>query len=62
MSRNYAKVLAYYQRWLRGEPGGWDKARVRALVGLPTGITAAEYEKITGEPYDAPVTVNNSEE
>lgn len=52
MSKNYNMVRSYYQRWLRGEPGGWDKAKVRSLVGLPTGITAAEYEQITGEPYE----------
>ena len=52
MSKNYNMVRSYYHRWLRGEPGGWDKAKVRSLVGLPTGITAAEYEQITGEPYE----------
>lgn len=32
--------------------GLWTKEQVYAVVGVPkTGITAVEYEQITGEPY-----------
>ena len=45
MSRNYYTIRNYYKT------GRWDKDRLRAVVGKPTGITPAEYELITGEPY-----------
>ena len=45
MSKNFCTFRGYYLNGL------WDKARLRAVVGKPTGITAAEYELITGEPY-----------
>ena len=47
MSANYYKIRGYYLRGL------WSKERVRLMVGKPLGITAEEYEKITGEPYGA---------
>ena len=47
MSKNFYTFRGYYLNGL------WDKARLRAVVGKPTGITAAEYELITGEPYSA---------
>lgn len=45
MSRNYYKIKSYY------DTGLWDKRRVYNVVGRSTGITAEEYELITGEPY-----------
>lgn len=45
MSKNFYTCLVYYLNGL------WDKARLRAVVGKPMGITAVEYELITGEPY-----------
>ena len=45
MSKNFFKFRGYYL------DGLWDKARLRAVVGKLTGITAAEYELITGERY-----------
>ena len=44
-SKNFEKIKAYY------DEGLWDKSRVYAVVGKKTGITAEEYEEITGEPY-----------
>ena len=45
-SKNYLMVKRNY------EAGLFSKEQVYALVGVPrTGITAAEYEQITGEPY-----------
>lgn len=46
-SKNFAKVKMYY------DTGLWSKSRVRAVVGKSYGITAEEYEEITGEPYEA---------
>lgn len=45
MSKNFYIFRGYYLNGL------WDKARLRAVVGKPTGINVAEYEEITGEPY-----------
>lgn len=45
-SKNYEKIKAYY------DTGRWDKDRVYNVVGKPQGITPAEYEEITGEPYE----------
>jgi hypothetical protein len=53
MSKNYTKIKGYY------DTGLWDKRRVYNVVGRATGITAEEYELITGEPYvpgEAPPT------
>ena len=44
-SKNYEKFKGYYERGL------WSKERLHAVVGKKTGITATEYEEITGEPY-----------
>ena len=45
-SKNYLMVKRNYDK------GFWTKEQVYALVGVPkTGITEAEYEQITGEPY-----------
>ena len=43
-SKNFEKVKKYY------DDGIWSKARVYNAVGK--WITAAEYEEITGEPYE----------
>ena len=43
-SKNFDKVKDYYDRGL------WDKNRVYNVVGK--WITEAEYEEITGEPYE----------
>ena len=45
-SKNFEKIKAYY------DEGPWDKSKVYAVVGKKTGITAEEYEEITGEPYE----------
>lgn len=45
-SKNFEKIKDYY------DTGLWNKARVYAVVGKKTGITAEEYEEITGEPYE----------
>ena len=37
-SKNFEKVKMYY------DTGLWNKARVHAVVGKKTGITAEEYE------------------
>lgn len=49
-SKNFAKVKKFYDNNL------WSKARVRNAVTHPASnpwITAAEYEEITGQPYEA---------
>ena len=43
-SKNFLKVKEYYDKGL------WNKYRVHAVVGK--WITPAEYEEITGEPYN----------
>lgn len=43
-SKNFDKVKTYY------DSGLWDKERVHKAVGR--WITTAEYEEITGEPYN----------
>lgn len=44
-SKNYYKFKMQYDRGL------CSAERLRTLVGLATGITAEEYEQITGEVY-----------
>lgn len=44
MSKNFKKVKNYYDKGL------WNEERVKVAVGK--WITAAEYEKITGEKYE----------
>ena len=45
MSVNYKKWEDYYKQ-------GWiTKAKLRKLVGKTLGITAEEYEQITGEKF-----------
>ena len=46
MSKKYSTVKAAYER------GSWTKAMVANAV-IKGWITAAEYELITGEPYEA---------
>lgn len=46
MSKNYEMIKDYYDRGL------WSKQRVYNVVGKKTGITAEEYELITGETYE----------
>lgn len=46
-SENYFKIKRYY------ESGLWTLERVWNVVGKPKGITAAEYEEITGLVYPA---------
>ena len=51
-SPNYAKVKAYYDLYLATDGKvGWSKSRVKKAVSCGW-ITAAEYEEITGEPYE----------
>ena len=45
-SKNFEMIKKYY------DDGLWNKSRVHAVVGKKYGITAAEYEEITGEPYE----------
>ena len=45
-SKNFEKVKDYY------DSGLWSKARVHAVVGKKIGITAKEYQEITGEKYE----------
>lgn len=45
MSKNYLKFKEYYEKGL------YTKARIKNLVGKKLGITAEEYEQITGEAY-----------
>ena len=45
MSKNYNKVLNYYNKKL------WSKQKVFTAVG--NWITADEYQTIVGEPYNA---------
>lgn len=45
MSKNYNKVLNYYNKKL------WSKQKVFNAVGK--WITAEEYQTIIGEPYNA---------
>lgn len=44
-SKNFEKIKNYY------DTGLWSKERVYNVVGKKIGITADEYEEITGEPY-----------
>lgn len=46
MSKNFLKFKTYYQEGL------FTNARLRNLVGKKLGITAEEYEQITGEKYE----------
>lgn len=45
MSKNFKKIKKYYDDEL------WSKQKVYNVVGKKTGITAEEYELITGEHY-----------
>ena len=45
MSKNFEKIKKYY------DEGLWTKNMVYNVVGKKTGITAEEYQLITGEPY-----------
>lgn len=45
-SKNFEKFKAYYDNEL------WSKEKLHNVVGKKTGITAEEYEEITGEPYN----------
>ena len=44
-SANFDKIKQYY------DTGLWDKARLHNVVGKASGITADEYEVITGNKY-----------
>lgn len=44
-SKNFNKVKKYYDEHL------WSKAKVHNMVGKGV-ITAAEYQEITGDPYE----------
>ena len=49
-SKNFGKVKRYYDN------GFWNKQMVYDMVTHPENapwITTAEYEEITGEPYEA---------
>lgn len=46
MSKNFQKIKRNYDN------GFWTKEMVYNVVGKRTGITAEEYELITGEPYE----------
>ena len=46
MSKNFEKFKSYYDNGL------WSKERLYNVVNKKTGITAEEYELITGEPYE----------
>lgn len=53
-SKNFEKVKKYYK------DGVWSNARVRNAVTHPASnpwITAAEYEEITGRPYEVETEV-----
>lgn len=50
-SKNFNKVKEYYEKYLRGEPGGWNKNRVRQAV-VKGWITEEEYFEIVGELYN----------
>lgn len=45
-SKNFETIKHYYN------VGLWDKERVYNVVGKKNGISSAEYEEITGEPYE----------
>lgn len=45
-SKNFEKIKRYY------DTGLWDLAKLHNVVGKASGITAAEYEEITGEPFE----------
>lgn len=47
MSKNFEKFKNYYNNGL------WSKERLYNVVGKKIGITAEEYELITGEAYQA---------
>lgn len=46
-SKNFEKIKHYY------DTGLWSIERVKAVVGKRLGITAEEFEEITGQPYEA---------
>ena len=44
----------YFEKWKsRYDAGLIGKEGLKLIVGKRTGITAEEYEIITGEPYEA---------
>jgi uncharacterized XkdX family phage protein len=45
-SKNFEKFKSYY------DSGLWSKEKLYNVVGKKTGITAEEYDEITGEPYE----------
>lgn len=45
-SKNFEKIKAYYDAQL------WTKEQVYNVVGKKNGISSAEYEEITNEPYE----------
>ena len=50
-SKNFEKVKGYYDTYIAsGGLMGWSKAKVHNAVGR--WITPAEYEEITGQPYN----------
>lgn len=46
-SKNFDLIKKHYKS------GRWDIRLVRQVVGLPLGITEAEYRQITGYTYPA---------
>ena len=46
MSKLFAKIKKFYDN------GFWTKDMVGNVVGKPNGITAEEYELITGETWN----------
>lgn len=57
-NKNFAKVKKFYDNDL------WNEARVRNAATHPASnpwITAAEYEEITGQPYEAPAEAEAKE-
>lgn len=45
-SKNFERYKGFY------DSGLWSKEKLYNTVGRKTGITAEEYEEITGEPYE----------
>jgi len=50
MSKNFNKVKNYYEKFINGQPGGWNLDRVRQAV-VKGWITEEEFFDITGENY-----------
>lgn len=45
-SKNFEKFKRYY------DEGFWSIEKLHNVVGKSTGITAEEYQEITGQPYE----------